>query len=175
MAKRKARGLSFEIDKLTRSIEEVATGESFPTLMLPLTVTDLKRVTKKNGWLFNWKTEFMTAGRSTYKLVMVAEPDMVHGLVCFEVKEDHVVMHLVESAPINKGKGKKYDGVFGNLVAFGCKLAFEAGHAGNLGFLAKTKLVQHYIDKLGAVHVGGNRMVINTPAARYLVDQYFPT
>ena len=53
MAKRKHTGLSFEIDKLTRSIEEVATGESFPTLMLPLTVTDLKRVTKKNGWLFN--------------------------------------------------------------------------------------------------------------------------
>jgi hypothetical protein len=45
--------LDFEIDKLTRSIENVVSGDSFPTEISYLTRTDLKQVTKKNGWLFN--------------------------------------------------------------------------------------------------------------------------
>ncbi len=32
MGKRKVKGLSFEIDKLTRSIENVVTGDSFQTV-----------------------------------------------------------------------------------------------------------------------------------------------
>ena len=47
--------LDFEIDKITESIENADTGESLDTLVLPLTQADLKQVTKKNGWLFDWK------------------------------------------------------------------------------------------------------------------------
>ena len=61
-------------------------------------------------------------------------------------------MHLVESAPFNKGKIKVYRGVPGNLVAFACKLSFQRGHEGNVSFFSKTQLVQHYIDTLGAMH-----------------------
>jgi len=44
----------------------------------------------------------------------------------FEVdKINYVFMHLVENAPNNIGKGKKYLGVCGNLTAFGCKLSME--------------------------------------------------
>jgi hypothetical protein len=39
-------------------------------------------------------------------------------------------MHLIESAPFNKGKNKVYAGVPGNLVAFACKLSFQRGFEG---------------------------------------------
>jgi hypothetical protein len=82
-------------------------------------------------------------------------------------------MHLVESAPFNKGKTKMYAGVPGNLVAFACKLSFQRGHEGNLSFFSKTRLIQHYIDSLGAMHVGGRIMIINKITALKLINKYF--
>ena len=90
---------------------------------------------------------------------------VIQGLISLEVKSDHVYMHLLESAPFNKGKTKVYAGVPGNLVAFACKLAFQRGHEGNVSFFSKTQLVQHYIDTLEAVHIGGRTMIIYTNAA----------
>ena len=52
-------------------------------------------------------------------------------------------MHLVESAPFNKGKEKIYSGVPGNLVAFACKLSFQRGNEGNIAFISKTQLIDH--------------------------------
>jgi len=51
-------GLDFIINKLTNSIENVVTADSFATEISVLTHADLKTVTKKNGWLFNWRSEF---------------------------------------------------------------------------------------------------------------------
>lgn len=82
-------------------------------------------------------------------------------------------MHLVESAPFNKGKSKMYAGVPGNLVAFACKLSFQRGHEGNVSFFSKTQLIDHYIESLGAIHVGGRIMIIDTVAALKLIDKYF--
>ncbi|HRQ19615.1 MAG TPA: hypothetical protein PL085_21235, partial [Agriterribacter sp.] len=59
------------------------------------------------------------------------------------------------------------------LVAFACKLSFQRGHEGNVSFFSKTRLVQHYIDSLGAMHVGGRIMIIDTIAALKLIDKYF--
>ena len=61
-----------------------------------------------------------------------------------------------------------------NLVAFSCKLSFQRGHNGNVSFISKTQLVQHYIDSLGANHVGGRIMIIDTIAALKLINKYFP-
>ena len=82
-------------------------------------------------------------------------------------------MHLVESAFFNKGKSKVYAGVPGNLVAFACKLSFQRGHEGNVSFFSKTQLVQHYIDSLGAKHIGGRIMIIDSISALKLIDKYF--
>jgi hypothetical protein len=65
--KQKINYLDFEIDKLTRSVENVLSGDSFPTEISYLTRADLKQVTKKNGWLFNWKKELDTDIREVYK------------------------------------------------------------------------------------------------------------
>ena len=82
-------------------------------------------------------------------------------------------MHLVESAQFNIGKHKVYFGVPGNLVAFACKLSFQRGCDGYLSFIAKTKLIDHYIDSLGAFHIGGQKMIINTNASLKLINKYF--
>lgn len=82
-------------------------------------------------------------------------------------------MHLIESAAFNIGKHKTYFGVPGNLVAYACKLSFQRGGDGYVSFIAKTKLIDHYIESLGAVHVGGHLMVINTPTALNLINKYF--
>lgn len=173
MEKDKEIGLDFIIDKLTNSIENVVTGDSFATEISILTANDLKTATTKNGWLFNWRDEFKEPARDIYKLTIVNNPTIIQGLISLEVKSDHVYMHLVESAPFNKGKTKMYSGVPGNLVAFACKLSFQRGHEGNVSFLSKTQLVDHYVKTLGAFHFGGRVMIIETQAALKLINRYF--
>ncbi|MDP1620990.1 MAG: hypothetical protein Q8M08_01495 [Bacteroidales bacterium] len=82
-------------------------------------------------------------------------------------------MQLVESASFNKGKPKMYSGVLGNLVAFACKLSFQRCHDGNVAFLSKTQLIEHYEKTLGATHFGGRVMIIETEAALKLINKYF--
>lgn len=166
-------GLDFVIDKLTNSIENTITGDSFPTDISLLKSADLKNVTKKKDWLFNWKLEFKQPERDVYKLTIVNNSDIIQGLICVEVKEDHVYMHLLESAPFNKGKDKVYAGVSGNLVAFACKLSFQRGHLGNVSFVSKTQLIEHYEKSLEAIHFGGRLMIIETKVALKLINKYF--
>jgi hypothetical protein len=166
-------GLDFIVDKLTNSIENVVTGDSFKTEIAILTKSDLKLVSKKKGWLFNWRMEMKEPARYIYKITIVGNPTIIQGLISLEVKEDHVFLHLVESAPFNKGKAKMYSGVPGNLVAFACKVSFQRGHEGNISFLSKTQLIDHYIKTLGAIHFGGRIMILETVAALKLIDRYF--
>lgn len=174
MKKQQNKGLDFIVDKLTNSIQNVITGDSFLTDISLVSGIDLKKVNKKNNWQFDWKLEFMQPQCDVYKLTIVNNQSVIQGLISLEIKSDHVYMHLVESAPFNKGKTKVYAGVPGNLVAFACKLAFQRGHEGNVSFFSKTQLVKHYIDTLGAMHVGGRIMIIETIAALKLINKYFP-
>lgn len=173
MRSNKETGTDFRIDKLTRSIENVVTGDSFPTDITLISTTDLKVATKNNGWQFNWKKEFAQKEREVYKLTIVNNPSVMQGLVSLEVKSDHVYLHLLENAPFNKGKQKMYAGVAGNLVGFACKLSFQRGHEGNIAFLSKTQLIDHYVNTLGATHFGGRVMIIETKAAIKLINRYF--
>jgi len=165
--------LDFFVDALTNSIEKVSSGESFDTEVIPLAKNDLMQVSKKNGWNFNWRLEFNAPKREVYKLIIVHEPDVIQGLISLTVEIDHVYMNLLESAPFNIGQTKKYQGVAGNLVAFACKRSFECGFDGNVAFTAKTKLIEHYIQTLGAFVIGGQRMAILEREARFLINKYY--
>ena len=165
--------LDFIVDKLTNSIENVLTGDVFPTNITLLTTTELKTVTKKNGWQFDWRFELRQPEREVYKLTIPHAISVVQGLVSIEIRSDHIYMHLVESAPFNKGKSKVYAGIPGNLVAFACRLSFQRGFEGNVSFVSKTQLIDHYTKTLGALHFGGHIMIIDTQAALRLIDKYF--
>ena len=173
MKKRQETGLDFVIDKLTNSIENVHSGDSFPTDISLLTKDELKSITKKNGWRFNWNSEIKQPERDIFKLTIAYNPAIIQGIISLEVKPDHVYLHLIESASFNIGKYKTYFGVPANLVAFACKLSFQRGGEGYVSFIAKTKLIDHYIKSLGAVHFGGHLMVITTPVALKLINKYF--
>jgi len=96
MAKMKNIGLDFIVDKLTNSIENIVTGDNFPTEISVVSREDLKLTTKKNGWVFNWLTEFKQPERAVYKLTIVNNPNVIQGLLSVQVKSDHVYMHLMK-------------------------------------------------------------------------------
>jgi len=173
MPKQTAYSIDIEIDKLTNSIINTISGDSFDTEVLPIIHPDLKGVTKKNGWNFNWKTEFKLTDRNIYKLVIVGNPHIIQGLVSISDYNDHFYLHLIESAPFNMGKPKLYEGVPGNLFAFACKISLDKGYDGFVAFTSKTKLVAHYEKTLGAVHVGNHKMIIFPKAATKLINRYF--
>lgn len=83
-------GLDFEVDKLTNSIENIITGDCFPTDITIINAADLKTVTKKNGWVFDWKLEFKQPERDVYKLTIVNNQSVIQGLISLEIKYDHV-------------------------------------------------------------------------------------
>jgi len=167
--------LDFEIDKLTNSVQNTISGDSFQTDVLRFTIKDARDVTKKNGWLFNWRTELADNKKEVYKLTIVNNPLVIQGLLSLTIEIDHILMNLLESAPFNIGKNKLYEGVAGNLVAYACKVSFQNGFDGFVAFTAKTKLIDHYEKTLGAYHFGGHRMIIPKEAAQILVDKYFKT
>lgn len=162
-----------KIDKLTRSIENAKTGESFPTEVRRLTVLQARKLVKKQ-WLFNWAAEANDADREVYQLNTVGNRSVVHGLISLELMPDVVYMHLLESTAFNKGREKQYLGVAGNLVAFAAMRSFELGYEGLVSFVSKTQLVDHYIASLAATQLRENKMYLGTPAAAKLVKQYFP-
>jgi len=167
--------LSFEIDKITESIELAKTNERFETIISLIKAQDLKIVTKKNGWKFNWKQELNQPQRQVYKLSTEKEPNLIQGLVSLEIREKDkfIFMHLIENSPLNIGPNKLYKGVCANLVAYGCKLSVEFGFEGFLSFDAKTNLIEHYKKSLGAIHIGGQKMIIDNAAAFRLISKYF--
>lgn len=173
MAKRKKIELDFEIDTLTNSIRNVISGDSFATEVSRLTKANLKQITRKNGWAFNWESELDINFREVYKLTIVNNPLIVQGLLSLTIESDHIYMDLLESAPFNRGHKKVYEGVAGNLVAYACKVSFQQGFDGYVSFTAKTKLIEHYTKTLDATLFGGQLMIINTAAANKLINKYF--
>lgn len=165
----------FIIDRLTDSILNTISGDSFPTEVSILTLNDLKNLTKKKGWNFNWRLEFKNEKTEQYKLTIVNNPTIIQGLLSITIENDYVFMDLLESAPFNIGQNKLYEGVAGNLVAYACKVSFQKGFDGFVAFTAKTKLIEHYEKTLGAFHFKNQRMIIDSKAAKRLVEKYFKT
>jgi hypothetical protein len=67
---------------------------------------------------FDWLLMTKQPERDIYKLTIINNQSVIQGLISLGVKSDHVFIHLIESAPFNKGKPKIYAGFPSNLVAF---------------------------------------------------------
>jgi hypothetical protein len=173
MRRKEINYLDFHVDKLTRSIENVISGDSFLTEVSFLRTADLPQVSKRKKWLFDWKKELSFNDREVYKLTIQNNPEIIQGLISLRVEHDHIYMPLIESAPFNKGRNKIYIGVPGNLVAYACRLSYQKGFDGFVAFHSKTNLIPHYTKTLGAVHFGGLLMIINSEAAKKLIETYF--
>ncbi len=164
--------IDIEIDKLTKSIENVITHEVFDTELIKISYTNTY-VVNPNDWIFDWKSQIAKTEREVYKLVIKENHEQIQGLISLTDRLDHIYINLLERSNLNKGKNKIYYGVPGNLVSYACKVSFDKGYEGFVAFDAKTKLIQHYQETLFASHFKGTRMFIDTIAATKLVNQYF--
>ena len=172
MKKNNLAALDFIIDKLTNSIENALTGEVFDTHVIQLSSKDYRQIVKSD-WDFDWHRELNNPLKKIYKLTTANNPSVIQGLISIEDKEDHIFMHLIESANFNRGRSKLYLGVPGNLVAFACKISFDRGYDGYVSFIAKTALVEHYQKTLGAKLLYGNRMAVYSREGLTLIEKYF--
>lgn len=125
------------------------------------------------GGNFDWKLEFKDLQKEVYKLTIVNNSSILQGLLSITIEQDHIYINLLESSPFNIGKDKLYEGVAGNLVAYACKVSFQKGFDGFVAFTAKTNLIKHYKENLGAFHFKNQRMIIETESAKKLVKKYF--
>jgi hypothetical protein len=71
--------IGIEVDRLTNSIVNTISGDSFPTDVHPVSKTDIKNTTKKNGWTFNWPDEFKLRDRQVFKLTIRNNPAIIQG------------------------------------------------------------------------------------------------
>ena len=87
-----------------------------------------------------------------------------------------IYVKITESAPHNKGKDKEYIGTGGHLFAVAALISLYKGYGGFIYMDAKNRrLVDHYIEILGASYVGGVhpfRLSVNEVAARKLIEFY---
>lgn len=166
--------IDIQIDKLTPCLVEVATGKVLQTVFSLVTDEDISGLTEK-GWLFDWTAEELKK-TNIYKL-LIKDNDTIQGLISAEVVRGAVYAHLAESAPHNRGKQKKYEGVGGHLFAIAIKLSVVNGFDGYIFFEAKNmELVKHYSDMLGAERVPTRihtyRMEVSEENAQKIIEEY---
>jgi len=153
-------------------IQEKSTGRKIETQINRISSKEIASIHKKDGWKFDWKKELReNPDRQVYGLRIKGD-EKIQGLISFEPKyfQNFILAYLIELAPHNFGRNKKYEGAAKNLVAFACMASFELGLGGVVAFDAKTKLIEHYQNVFGAqVIFRSNRMAIFTPAAKKLV------
>ena len=70
--------ISQKIDKLSNSIENRISGDSFATDVIELKIEELKAL--KKAWKFDWNKEF-SYGNKVYKLVIRTAPEVIQGLL----------------------------------------------------------------------------------------------
>ncbi len=158
------------IDQLTNSIVNRISGDVFDTEVLAAMTKELAKINK--SWYFDWNGQRQIG--DIYKLVIKGNPQIIQGLICVKDNQDNIYIALIENAPFNLGSTKVYEGVAGNLFAFACKLSFDKGYEGYVSFHAKTELIQHYQQTLGAIRLGNSLlMYIDTQQATKLIDKYF--
>lgn len=78
--------ISQKIDKLTNSIVNRISGDSFETDVNAFQKEEWKKI--KKGWKFNWEREFSHG--HIYKLVIRHYPVITQGLISLINKEDHI-------------------------------------------------------------------------------------
>jgi hypothetical protein len=85
----------------------------------------------------------------------------------------YVEVILIESNPKDVGREKRYRGIPGHLLAFVAKLSFELGHDGFVKLIAKTELIDHYVQEYGfSRHGYSHIMILDTDAALRLIATF---
>lgn len=163
----------FKINGLSECVD-MSSGKRITTEGIAASQEVVRSVFKKDGWLFNWKMEYEKTDRKLFYLRTCTEDPRAQGFISATpmFTEKYIFLHLIEKAPHNMGRERKYDLVSDCLIAYMCKTSYELGFDGFVAFVAKTKLIDHYTQKFGAemINPRQNRMCINSLNALKLVN-----
>ena len=165
------------IDSLTNCLVCRETGEECDTEYRLVTKTVSKSMAKalqQEGWKFDWSIPHKN-GYEVYELLIKGDSS-VQGMIALKHIREQYYTHvdIVEAAPLNVGHLGVYKGVGAHLFAIACKLSWDAGNEGYVQFKAKTNLVEHYRDTLGAQSIDAQDMFIDSYGALNLIRKYFP-
>ena len=129
---------------------------------------------KKDGWNFGWRQLSRKGETQLYVLKLIKSDRLVEGAMLLKIAEGMFIMDVLEVAPYNIEKTKRYDYVAGSLIAFACRESFklEGNYKGFLTFVSKTELIDWYIEKYGAELALGQRMFIDWENGNKLIEKY---
>jgi hypothetical protein len=106
-----------------------------------------------------------------YKLT-TENSEIIQGLMSLNADDGFIYISKIERA--NFKKTKLFEGILDSMFAFACKKAFGLGFNGAISFFAKTKLINLYRTRFGAMQIGtSQRMFIDSMAAQKLVDLHY--
>jgi len=151
------------------NIVEVLTGKIYPIEVLPVEIIDYKSLSKTK-YFFSWKEE---KEQEIYKLVMKGQNDIL-GLVSIEriPSEWRIHIRLLTVTSENKGEGKVFEKIAGNLIAFVSKIAVaDFGELACVSLRPKNSIAQHYIEKYN-MNVTGLTLSLEVPQILDLINQY---
>ena len=170
--------INIEVDEMTPCLRKNSTGELVDTTVRSITPT---RSTCK-GWEFDW-TKPERDGYQVFALRVKGERE-IQGMIAMKDDPSNyaISVDIVEAAPQNNPHNpanvlgtKEYNGVGGHLFAEACRQSFEKGFDGYVYFIAKSNLIRHYEEILGAklINPRDRVMLIETRAALALVQRYY--
>lgn len=118
----------------------------------PVDEGDYKKITKAKYW-FDWNTEKDCV---VYKLRLEHTHEIL-GLMSLIHHEEEMrfEIHLLAVSKENRGKGKVYKGIAGNLIAYACRQAVKRyAINGCVSLVPKTELKGHYMKQYGMLDAG---------------------
>lgn len=165
-----------DIDELTPCLRRARDGKIVNTEVIDISPTR----SEFEDWEFDW-TKPERNGFAV-RAIKADGDDRIQGMVALKSDPENyaVVVDIVEAAPFNNPhnklfKQKEYDGIGGHLFAEAVRESYKQGYGGFVFFKAKTNLIKHYEESLGAVLINPKEriMAIDERAAKKLYDQYF--
>lgn len=150
-------------------IIDMSTGKKYSVEILPVESVDFKSL-RRDRYFFDWKIE---RNQEIYKLQMTGSSDIL-GLVSLEriPEEWRIHIRLLTVSKENKGSGKKYDKIAGNLITHVAKIAVvEFGELACVSLQPKSQITQHYINKYN-MNVTGKTLSIEVPEILDLINLY---
>ena len=151
------------------NIKEVSSGTNYDIEIIPVKSDDYKKISK-NRFFFDWKVERVY---EVYKLRIVGSNEIL-GLISIQRIPDEWRVHirLLTVSKENKGKGKQYEKIAANLIAFAAKIAVsEFAEYACISLRPKSQIAQHYINKYN-MNLTGLTLSLEVPEILDLINFY---
>ena len=151
------------------TIIDAKTGQCHQVVIESVEIDDYKKITKRR-YFFDWKEE---KDQELYKLCIVGTSEILGLVSCERIPEEwRVHIRLLTVSHENKGSGKIYENIAGNLIAFVSKIAVrEYAELACVSLKPKGVIAQHYIDKYG-MNITGMTLSVEITEILNLINTY---